>query len=230
MIEGLTSGKKVFCRHFNNYILFFIPSDNHFYKTGISIFVKHKKTNLHTLAHLIKECSKGKDKAQNELYKQFATPMFRLCLRYLENETEAEEVLINGFLKVFQHIQKFEYQNDASFIAWMKRIMTNESLMHIRKYKKIYWENIEDQTNLESYEDAIQELLAEDIYKLIRDLPLGYKTVFNLYVIEGYSHKEIAEQLSISINTSKTQLMKARSFLQQKLKKNELENEFSRDR
>jgi RNA polymerase sigma-70 factor (ECF subfamily) len=185
---------------------------------------------LHTLEHLVKQCSKGKSKAQAQLYKQFATPMFRLCFRYLENELETEEVLINGFLKIFQNIQRFDYQGDITFVAWMKRIMTNEALMFIRKHKKIYWENIEDQTNLESYEDAIQDLLAEDIYNLIRSLPLGYRTVFNLFVIEGYSHQEIAEQLNISINTSKTQLKKARNFLQQKLNTNELENELSADR
>lgn len=185
---------------------------------------------MKTLESIIRQCQKGKSKAQNELYQRFAKAMFRLCFRYLENEVEAEEVLINGFLKVFQNINKFEYQHEASFVAWIKRIMCNEALMFIRKNKKIYWEDIEEQYELESYEDAIQHLLAEDIYNLILELPLGYRTVFNLYIIEGYSHKEIAEKLQVSINTSKTQLKRARHFLKKKLEENEIEYEISTNR
>lgn len=176
---------------------------------------------MQTLEYIVRQCAKGNQKAQNQLYERFATAMFRLCYRYLENETEAEEVLINGFLKVFQNISKMEYQGEGSFAAWVKRIMTHEALMYIRKHKKIYWENIEEQLNLESEEDTGRDLLAEDIYNLIREMPMGYRTVFNLYVIEGYNHREIAEKLGIQVSTSKTQLKKARSFLQQKLTEHE---------
>lgn len=185
---------------------------------------------MQTLENIIQQCKKGREKAQNELYQRFTTPMFRLCFRYLENEEEAEEVLVNGFLKVFQNLNRFDYQHEAGFIAWVKKIMCNEALMFIRKNKKLYWEDIEERVELESDEDTLQHLLAEDIYKLILELPLGYRTVFNLYVIEGYNHKEIGEKLNISNNTSKTQLKKARDFLKKKLAKNEMEYETARHR
>jgi len=172
---------------------------------------------------LIKRCKKGETKAQNLLYQQFATAMFALCFRYTAQETEAEEVLMNGFLKIFKNIEHFENRHEGSLAAWIKKIMVNESLNFIRNKKKHqYIEADETNTGIDEEENALEILQAEDIYQMIQDLPVGYRTVFNLYVVEGFTHSEIAEKLGISPNTSKTQLRKARLLLQSNLKKNEI--------
>ncbi len=138
--------------------------------------------------------------------------MFGVCRRYIKNEQDAEDVMINGFFKVFTKIEQFN--DKGSFEGWIRRIMVNESLMFLRKYNmNLSIEIHENQAVTEMEPDtAIRE---EDILKLLDLLPIGYRTVFNLYVIEGYAHKEIAEKLGISINTSKSQLIKARKKLQQ---------------
>lgn len=174
------------------------------------------------LNKIITLCKKGKRKGQNLLYQKFSNAMFRICLRYVSNETEAEEVLMNGFMKVFKHIKSFENRNEGSFPSWIKTIMVRESLDFLRKSKEIYFVEVDDTLQIESNIDAIQELLAEDLFMLIQEMPIGYRTVFNLYVVEGFSHKEIVDKLQISVNTSKTQLRKARLFLQNELKKPEL--------
>lgn len=138
--------------------------------------------------------------------------MFGVCRRYIKNEQDAEDVMINGFFKVFTKIEQFN--DKGSFEGWIRRIMVNESLMFLRKYNmNLSIEIHENQAVTEMEPDtAIRE---EDILKLLDLLPIGYRTVFNLYVIEGYAHKEIAEKLGVSINTSKSQLIKARKKLQQ---------------
>lgn len=174
------------------------------------------------LDKIIALCKKGKRKGQNLLYQNFSNAMFRICLRYVSNETEAEEVLMNGFMKVFKNIKSFENRNQGSFPAWIKTIMVRESLDFLRRNKEIYFVDVDDTLQIESGTDTMQDLLAEDLFALIQEMPLGYRTVFNLYVVEGFSHQEIADKLQISINTSKTQLRKARLFLQNELKKTEL--------
>ncbi len=162
---------------------------------------------------LIQLCLQGKQKAQRALYDQYAVRMYRVCWRYLRNEQDTEEVLANGFVKVFKNLEKVEYRDDRSFEAWIKRIMVNESLMHLRKRKSFTLISISDAPPVESNVPTDSNLATEDIYALIFRLPVGYRTIFNLYAIEGYSHKEIAEQLGISVNTSKSQLSKARAML-----------------
>lgn len=155
--------------------------------------------------------------AQKALYDRFSVKMFRVCYRYLRNEEDAEDVLTNGFVKVFQNIKKFENRQAHSLEAWIRRIMVNESLMLLRKNNQFSFVN-----ELPELEDNGQplpdrDLQAEDLYELVRRLPTGYRTVFNMYVIEGFSHKEIAEHLSISENTSKSQLSKAKAMLRRQL-------------
>lgn len=162
---------------------------------------------------LIQLCLQGKQKAQRTLYEQYAVQMYRICWRYLRNEQDTEEVLANGFVKVFKNLEKVEYRDDRSFEAWIKRIMVNESLMHIRKRKNFTLISISDAPPVEDNLPTDSNLATEDIYALILQLPDGYRTIFNLYAIEGYSHKEIAERLNISVNTSKSQLSKARALL-----------------
>ena len=164
-------------------------------------------------------CRQGNRFAQNRLYEAFANRLFRVCMRYVRHQQEAEEVLMNGFLKFFRGLNTFEYRDDNSLEVWLKRIMVNEALMHLRRQKSlpIFVESNEADEWI-SAETPRSDLDAEAIYAAILELPTGYRTVFNLYVVEGYTHEEIAKQLNINAGTSKSQLSKARAMLQQKLK------------
>lgn len=130
----------------------------------------------------------------------------------------AEEVMLSGFLKVFTHLEDFK--NEGSFEGWIRRIMVNESISQLRKDKKLHFISEAEIENVEEHSTTIDTVLEdEEIQKLIDSLPDGYKTVFVLYVVEGYKHSEIAELLQISENTSKSQLFKARKLLKNKLNK-----------
>jgi RNA polymerase sigma factor (sigma-70 family) len=146
--------------------------------------------------------------------------MFRLCFRYLRSREEAEEVMIGGFMKVFEHLHRFEDRGLGSLDVWIRRIMVNECLMLLRKYRPLMVDAAA-LVSQEAQERTDSNLDAEDLYELICSLPTGYRTVFNLYVIEGYSHKEIAGQLQISESTSKSQLSRARALMQQLLQERE---------
>lgn len=167
---------------------------------------------------LIKLCVQGNRKAQRYLYDKYAAKMFGLCRRYLSVDADAEEAVYSGFYKIFSNISQFRAEGD--FEAWMRRIIVNECLLFLRSKKtKKYIDTVELQQNgsllkTSAYhaDDSIRE---SDILKLLEGLPAGYRTVFNLYAIEGYKHSEIATMLNISINTSKSQLLKARKMLQQ---------------
>lgn len=150
--------------------------------------------------------------------------MLGLCRRYVRGELESEDVMIRGFMKVFTKIQLFE--GKGSFEGWMKRIMINEALGYIRKNKAMYLETeIEAADKEPDFDTLSTELEANDLLKMISELPSGYRTIFNLYAIEGYSHKEISELLGINENTSKSQLSRARMHLQKKLLETERELE-----
>lgn len=174
--------------------------------------IKRSKTE----EKLISACRKGDGKAQREVYEKYAPLMYAVCRRYIGQVDAAEDVLICGFTKVFQKIDQFKAE--GSFEGWIRRIMVNEALSHIRKHKSMYLEvEIEYAEKEPDLGMLAGQLEAEDLQKLIDRLPSGYKTVFNLYAIEGFSHKEIAEQLDISENTSKSQLSRARKHLQSML-------------
>lgn len=164
-----------------------------------------------TEAELIKGCRRGDRVAQKMLYERFAPKMFGVCKRYVRSREDAEDVLIEGFFKVYDNIDKFRGQ--GSFEGWIRRIVVNQSLMFLRKRHNfqltVEVSNIEVQTGI-SIED---KLAAEDILNLLNKLPVGYRTVFNLYVVEGYKHREIADIMGISINTSKSQLILAKKRL-----------------
>lgn len=183
-----------------------------------------QKSNSET--DIINACRKGKSWAQKALYDRVGGRMLAVCLRYIQDREEAEHVMIGGMVKVFDKIN--QYTGEGHFEGWIRRIMVNESLMYIRKHKNMSVE-IEIDSHHESTvkADDYDHLQAEDLMYMIEKLPIGYRTVFNLYAIEGYSHAEIAEQLGISENTSKSQLSRARKLLQQQLnqlEKNELKN------
>lgn len=140
--------------------------------------------------------------------------MFMHCYRYVKQKEDAEEILSEGFIKVFANLSTVEYRDAKSFEGWVKRIMVNESLMFLRK-QKVQFSDQERTSQIEIVQSWDDDLIVEDIYRLIRSLPIGYRTVFNLSVIEGYSHKEIAQKLSITESTSRSQLSKARKKLQE---------------
>lgn len=165
---------------------------------------------------LIEACRKGDRKSQRELYEKYSPLMYSVCRRYVIELQEAEDILVCGFTKVFNKIDQFK--GDGSFEGWIRRIMVNESLTYLRRNKSMFLEvEIEKAEREPDYQQMHNQLEVEDLYKLIDQLPTGYKTVFNLYAIEGFSHKEIAEQLGINENTSKSQLSRARVHLQKLL-------------
>jgi len=165
---------------------------------------------------LLKACKKQNAKAQRELYDKYAASMLGLCRRYIHGDHEAEDVMINGFMKVFSNIDSFE--GKGSFEGWMKRIMINEALGYIRKHKAMYLEtDIEAADKEPDFDKMSSALETKDLMKMIEELPSGYRTIFNLYAIEGYSHKEIGQLVGINENTSKSQLSRARVQLQKKL-------------
>jgi RNA polymerase sigma factor (sigma-70 family) len=174
------------------------------------------------LLQLIRECKQQGITAQKYLYDLFAVQMFLVCRRYLKSDAEAEEMVQNGFLKIFKGLTGFSYTTDAAFVAWMKKIMINECLQELRKKNSFFMVAEENGVETISGDDVISKLSADEIYRLITQMPIGYRTVFNLYVIEGYSHVEIASILNISEGTSKSQLNRARKILQQSVTQNHL--------
>lgn len=169
---------------------------------------------------LVKQCLKGDAKGQRELYERFAPQMLSLCRRYVRSLEDAEEVLSNAFVKVFRKID--QYKGDGPLGGWVHRIMVNESLNFIRYQKNLFVEVEEENHSSFSHQDVQEEIDVEHLMTMINELPLGYRTVFNLYAIEGYAHKEIGEMLGIAENTSKSQLSKARKHLQERIGQNEL--------
>lgn len=164
-------------------------------------------------AQLVKALRKSDPKAQRQVYDKYSARMLSLCFRYICDDMAAEDVLIEGFLKVFAKIDQFS--GDGSFEGWIRRIMVNEALGYLRKQKRMIEDSISDEVNnIPDYAQADQNLETEELLSLIEKLPVGYRTVFNLYAIEGYAHIEIAEMLGISESTSKSQLHRARAQLQ----------------
>ena len=169
---------------------------------------------------LISGCKAQNRKAQKRLYEQYAPIMLGICRRYVKNQEDAEDVLLEAFYKIISNIG--QYEGKGSFEGWMKRITINESLMYLRK-KRNFMLNIDAiQVTLKDDQNSEEALFEKDILKVLDQMPLGYKTIFNLYVIEGYKHREIAEKLNISINTSKSQLIQARRKMATLLKKNRI--------
>jgi RNA polymerase sigma-70 factor (ECF subfamily) len=173
---------------------------------------------MHFDKDLIKRCQDNDPKAQGLLYQQLAPKMFGICLRYTRNHMEAEDVLQEGFIKVFRYLK--DYRNDGSLEGWIRRTIVNTAINFYKKRAK-YQNDISldhsEPINQEE-ESAIDKLSVKELLEYIQELPDGYRMVFNLNVIEGYTHKEIGEMLNISENTSKSQLSRARSVLQGKLK------------
>lgn len=143
--------------------------------------------------------------------------MMGVCLRYMKSREDAEDVLLEGFYKVFKNLEKFTYQSEIAFFGWVKRIMINEALMKLRKDKDIQIMAINEDWDEEVDLSPLEKLNTAYLMKIIQSIPVGYRTVFNLYEIEGYSHEEIATKLDISKGTSKSQLFKAKKLLREML-------------
>lgn len=168
--------------------------------------------------NIINGCKKGDRNAQGQLYKLFSSRLFAVALYYTKDQTEAEDILHEGFLKIFKYIRQFE--GKGSFEGWLKRIIINTALEKFRKKNLMFpVDNIGDYIEDIGYEDVVSDVSLNEMLKMIQDLSPQYRMVFNLFVMEGLSHQEIAELLEISEGTSKSNLSRARSILQDKIKK-----------
>lgn len=170
---------------------------------------------------LISGCKNGDRKSQRELYDSYAPKMMMVCLRYSKSDQEAEDILQESFIKVFDHIKNFK--EESRLIYWIKRIVVNTALNHGRK--KLYMFPMVDVKELEknnSEDISISSLQLKELLKMIQDLPSGCQIIFNLYVIEGYNHNEIADMLEISVGTSKSQYSRARHLLRDMIVKEEM--------
>jgi RNA polymerase sigma-70 factor (ECF subfamily) len=175
-------------------------------------------------AKLIEGCIKGKRKAFNLLYRKYAATMLGICIRYCRNRDEAEDILQDGFIKVFENIGRF--RQEGSLEGWIKRIMVRTAIDHLNQGLKLAFvqelsareeSQIPDESQTEDLYNDDPGISADELLKMIQSLPPGYRMVFNLYALEGYSHNDIAEMLGISVSTSKTQLFKARNMLKKRI-------------
>lgn len=173
---------------------------------------------------LIKGCLRRERAAQQQLFDLYSSKMYALCYRYVRHAMEAEDILVTAFTKILERIDQFK--GEGSFEGWIRRVVVNEALTHLRKSRTMYLETELEQADREpDFGQLSDHLEAEDLLNMIQELPAGYRLVFNMYAIDGYSHKEIAEQLGISENTSKSQLSRARVYLQKMLTKHDWNNQ-----
>lgn len=168
---------------------------------------------------IITGCIRGDRKLQEILYYRYSSKMYSICLRYSGNSEDAQDLLQDGFVKVYKNIEK--YRGDGSFEGWLRRIFVNTSIEHFRRKAKLSSIHEGQELNVEDKEwNAFDTMAEKDILKIIQQLSPGYKQVFNLYVIEGFSHKEIGGMLGISEGTSKSQLARAKVILKRIIETN----------
>ena len=172
---------------------------------------------MYTDKELIERCLENDPRAQEFLYKQFSRRMYGVCLRFARNTLEADDILQEGFIKVFTFLKDF--RQEGSLEGWIRRTIVNTAINYYNSKQNEWKETSIDKA--ESYqsvtEDTLDKISTADLLNIIHELPEGYRMVFNLYIIEGYNHQEIAEMLHISENTSKSQLSRARMVLQERL-------------
>jgi RNA polymerase sigma-70 factor (ECF subfamily) len=171
------------------------------------------------LEQIISDCKKNKRKAQVALYNHYAPLLLGVCSRYVHDKSEAQDILQDGFLKIFRNIK--EYSGQGHFENWMKRIMINTAITHFHREKKHYYhDELEDVNEVEVVVDVSpqKEFEAKELYEMLKEMPEGYRVIFNLYAVEGYKHKEIAEKLDIEESTSKSQYLRAKKWLIKEMK------------
>ena len=169
---------------------------------------------------LVNGVLRGSPAHQAALYRQYSVPMFRVVLRFARDNPEAEDMLQEGFIRVFRDMAQF--RGEGALGGWIRRIMVNTALSHLRRQRDFLRDTADFtpyENRMRTDEDFVAALDAEALLKVLQKLPPGYRAVFNLYAIDGFSHEEIAEQLGISIGTSKSQLFKAREYLKRMLDK-----------
>ncbi|RYG12016.1 MAG: sigma-70 family RNA polymerase sigma factor [Chitinophagaceae bacterium] len=169
------------------------------------------------LTEILEGCKKGNNKAQRNLFDFYYNAMLVVCIRYVKEQMEAEDLLSQGFTKVFKNIGQFQYQHEHGLRGWIKKIMINECLMFLRKKNNFYLVPLTEADEVSIEDIGLEYIDANYIYQRIAELPVGYRTVLNLYVIEGYSHAEIGVLLTIKEATSRSQLNKAKEALKHKL-------------
>jgi RNA polymerase sigma factor (sigma-70 family) len=154
---------------------------------------------------------------QKELYSRFSPKMYAVCLRYAGNAEEAEDILQEGFIKIFKKLDSF--RSEGSFEGWIRRVFVNTAIEHFRRKRYLMPVTEKEENTIEGkYLSVLDDLAARDIMALVQELSPGYRTVFNLYVVEGYTHKEIADMMGISEGTSKSQLSRAKVILKDMVK------------
>jgi RNA polymerase sigma factor (sigma-70 family) len=169
---------------------------------------------------IIELCAKHHRKAQQELYDKYSRLLLGVCLRYASDKAEAEDILQDSFLKIFYNIQ--DYSGSGSFIGWLRKVTVNTAITHYHKNLKYrYSVEIEEYETIETGVISFEEdfYTSDELYRVLNELPTGYRMVFNLYAVEGYKHKEIAEMLGIDTNTSKSQYSRAKAVIRDKLEK-----------
>ena len=185
-----------------------------------------------TEKELVKGCKRFNKQVQLEVYNTYAPLLRAVCSRYARDLSETEDILQEGFVKIFTNIKKFEYQGEGSFIGWMKRIAINAAITYYNKHTKRRQEisfedspiDVEKNKNLAMHEQEDEGLVADvtgltqdDIVQIIQSIPEDFRVVFNLNIMEGYSHKEIAEMLNIKTETSRTRLLRAKNIVKKKI-------------
>ncbi len=189
---------------------------NHHLHSTMSLQLGHKLS----LEEIIEGSKQGNRKSQELLYKQYASKMLVVCARYAKDNFEAEDMLQVGFVKIFEKIK--DYKGEGSFEGWVRRIMVNTSIEFYRKNARMFpVVDLDHAPESPVQENQLARLNMNDLLTLIRNLSPGYRLIFNMYAIEGFSHKEIAQELGISEGTSKSQLARARAILQENIKKME---------
>lgn len=167
---------------------------------------------------LLRECRKGKPKSQEVLYKKFAAAMYGICLQYASSEEDAQDILQEGFVKVFRKLD--QVKNPAAFPGWIRRVMINTALEKYRSQVLLQRiDEVREEAEEATGDGVFDNLTCQELVGLIQTLPPRYRMVFNLYAIEGYSHQEIGKELGITVGTSKSNLSRARDILQDRIKK-----------
>ena len=167
---------------------------------------------------IVEGCIQGKSSAQRKLFDAYSRLLLGVCNRYAANIEEAEDIMQEGFVKIFLNIK--EFKGEGSLVAWMRRIMINTAITHYHKMRKHrYHDDLEEvrESKFEDQDWSEAEFTREELYNVIHRMPEGYRMVFSLYAVEGYKHREIAEILNIDENTSKSQYSRARRWLQERL-------------
>lgn len=156
---------------------------------------------------------------QRALYNKYKIPLFMLCLKYSRGKEEAEDMLQEGFISIYRDLTQYDV-NKGTLLPWLRKVMLNAALQYIRKHRVLFHvvDLAEVSVKHKSNDDVFAKMGAKELIQMIQGLPTGYRVIFSLYVLEGYKHKEIAKMLEISVNTSKSQLHKAKAMLRNKVR------------